>query len=366
MIPLLNSQGDLPPGAHVCSGDEFIQRFCTTGGHRSSFAASFVNILEFAVNNRAKHVFVGGSFVTAQIDPGDLDVLIVFEKEGSVPYLSDHLEDEDCDGLDVMICSLQNRTYLDAFIKLFTERRYSSDVVGVLQIDLYGDAQPWSINYNVDANLFRTILQAYGSRAVIHSHRQIEVVVSVHGLYSLGHWNSYLAPIISAENRIFAPFFYDENDWRLMFFSKRRKDVLGKFRQYIEEVSNDYGLPVSVIAHSFGTYLVTSYIDGFSDTPVKFKSLIFAGSIVNHDFDWNTRRKFFGTLLNHKSPNDEWVKYMPSDRRLKRDPLFGKAGLLGFSRPCPAVTNQEDSNLLHTNIVEKDIIRKRWIPFLNA
>src|SRR5437879_12590990 len=95
--------GLLPQGVWSCSGDEFIKRFCQKS--RSPFAATAIDLFDFATARGAISMFCGGSFVTSKSNPADFDCIVVFATEDQIP---DRTERFDIEGtnLDVFFCAL--------------------------------------------------------------------------------------------------------------------------------------------------------------------------------------------------------------------------------------------------------------------
>ncbi|WP_342404252.1 hypothetical protein [Brevibacillus sp. FSL K6-2834] len=74
-------------------------------------------------------------------------------------------------------------------------------------------------------------------------------------------------------------------------------------------------------------------------------------------------------VLNEIAPNDEWVRHMPENfikRIFPFDPLFGRSGVDGFNYSSPILTQSRNSIFTHNNVIKRDVIEKKWIPFLNA
>jgi pimeloyl-ACP methyl ester carboxylesterase len=42
---------------------------------------------------------------------------------------------------------------------------------------------------------------------------------------------------------------------------------------------------ISIIAHSFGTYIIVRYLLGFDDPLVQFDTVILCGAIIDHKLD---------------------------------------------------------------------------------
>ncbi len=72
MIPSFNSDGNLPPGIHRCTWEEFVARFGSTA-HRLSLIAGLKAAMEQLELAGCRAVYVDGSFVTSKLVPGDFD-----------------------------------------------------------------------------------------------------------------------------------------------------------------------------------------------------------------------------------------------------------------------------------------------------
>lgn len=72
MIPEFDSNGNLPPGVHFCTWEEFVERFGTT-----ELRLRFIRGLKIAMEQLWKAgcrtIYINGSFVTSKEDPNDFD-----------------------------------------------------------------------------------------------------------------------------------------------------------------------------------------------------------------------------------------------------------------------------------------------------
>lgn len=87
-IPALTDDGLLPTGVHDCSLDEVQQRFGQF--QRTDRRCRLMNLLtEFVRDATAcqliKAVIVDGSFVTAEDEPGDIDLILVVPPKSQFP-----------------------------------------------------------------------------------------------------------------------------------------------------------------------------------------------------------------------------------------------------------------------------------------
>ena len=81
-LPILNANGDLPPGVHLSTLKELETRFGASNTIRILMFQRLERI--FAVAKRTGHLgrfVIYGSFVTDKIDPNDVDVFMVFDDD---------------------------------------------------------------------------------------------------------------------------------------------------------------------------------------------------------------------------------------------------------------------------------------------
>lgn len=364
-LPDFNAEGVLPPGIHLCSGEEFIERFCKASTERQSFLKPVSDILDYSKVRNARYLFIGGSFVSNKEKPNDLDVVIVFSKSEFIPQRSERLAIEGRK-LDVMFCALDDRKIADAFVYLLANGRYGRNC-GLIQVDLYDQKEEWQIRHEPDEETYEIVKRVYVNRSYIDLNEPEGILVTIHGLMSNGSWNSEIAPIASSQGWTFAPFTYGFTSPDILLNGSKRKEVVDSFRDWIYGIKEKYEGEISVIAHSFGTYILGAYMDGFEIPPVDFNSIILTGSILNRDYDWDSARAIkVCRILNEIAPNDEWVTWMPNKNWLGKDKLFGTSGVDGFTQESEILTESNNKIFAHNNVIRKDVITQKWMPFLSA
>lgn len=364
-LPNFNNEGVLPKGIHICSGQEFLNKFCSFSEERKSFEKPIADILDYSKLQNARYLFVGGSFVTGKEKPSDLDIVIVFSKSDYIPQRSERLAIEGRK-LDVMFCSEDDPKLVDAFLVLLSDGRNGRNS-GIVQIDLYDNKLEWQIRHYPDDETYEIVKRVYINRSFIDLNEPVGVLVSIHGLLSNGSWNSEIAPIASSQGWTFAPFNYGITAPDILLRDGKRQEVVDKFRDWILGIKENYEGEISVIAHSFGTYILGAYMDGFDVPPVQFNSVILTGSILTRDFDWNDARAIkVCRVLNEVAPNDQWVTWMPNRNWLGKDKLFGSSGVDGFAQKSEILTESINNIFTHNNVIRRDVITKKWMPFLNA
>jgi hypothetical protein len=72
MLPAFDSEGNLPPGIHICTWEEFVARFGITPHRLNLIAGLKIAIMQLREAG-CSTIYVDGSFVTRKLIPGDFD-----------------------------------------------------------------------------------------------------------------------------------------------------------------------------------------------------------------------------------------------------------------------------------------------------
>lgn len=370
VIPEFTRSGELPEGVHRCNGHEFISHFCQDE-YRKPYTKTITDILDFAKVRNSRYVLIGGSFVTNHRNPSDIDVVIVLREKEDIPSKGERLILSGKKA-DIMFCSEDEPQLLGAFVKLFSRGRFGQKY-GVMQVVLYQGDHVWPIHHEPDDYTLEIVKRAYCHREVIDLNEPEGVLVTIHGLMSNASWNSELVPIFSNDGWTVAPYYYGLKTPDILIRKSERNKVVDDFREWIQSIKDQYchsaNTKISVIAHSFGTYIIGAYLAGFEgDPPVQFESIILTGCILSEEFDWEKIEKTYsvGNVRNEIAPNDQWVKWIPDNKFIKLDGLFGKAGINGFRSDSELLQQVSTSIFDHNNVIKRDAIIKNWLPYLKA
>ena len=135
------------------------------------------------------------------------------------------------------------------------------------------------------------------------------------------------------------------------------------FREFYESVHEKAsGVPISLIAHSFGTYIASKTMVNYAQ--VSFDQIIFCGSIVQREYDWAgiIARGQARRVLHDYGSKDIWVRlaeWVITDA--------GPSGQAGFIDPPPNhVIQQVHPNFRHAAHFYPLNFKKRWVPFLRG
>lgn len=365
MIPEFNAEGVLPAGQHIATPEEFVARYCHGSIERESTTRPVLRAIEYARDQNVRFIFVGGSFVTSEKDPRDIDLVFVCKSRESIPQSPERYIGAGF-LLDIMFCSEDEPRIVDAYVRLLGEHRNGREA-GVIQIDLYQSGKEWHASDEADEELLQIVRHGYGRRIFVARSAPPGVLITIHGLLSNAEWNSEITRAASRQGWVVAPYLYGRQSPDLLMRAGKRREILDDFRQWLMDLVEDAPeLPVSVIAHSYGTFLFASYISGWDVPPVWFNAAILTGSIIRRDFEWT---RYYGSgvcaVLNEVAPNDQWVTWMP-DGWAPNDPLFGRSGVDGFLNP-PSFVQEGNVRLFdHNNVIRRDVLVTRWMPFLDA
>jgi len=361
-IPKLKA-GLLPKGIWRCTGAQFIGRFCRRKS-RALYAVTAHELFDFAARRGAISVFVGGSFVTDKQKPDDFDCIIVFEKESQIPDRTARFEIEGTN-LDVFFCAEDQPDILASFIAVFSRTRDDREC-GVIEVILRDEDRKaiWEApNFGPTPETLELARSIYFQRHVINWNNQRRALITIHGIRSHGEWNAEISHIASSSGWIIAPFTYGYVEPTTVARESERQKIVDQFRDHINDIFDRYNCNISVIAHSFGTYVVARYLLGFDVPPVYIDTLILTGSILNESLDIDRFKGRVFKVINEVAPNDSVVSFAPLIGQWK-DPLLGNSGKVGFKSSSTLLDQRTCEVFTHNNVIRRDVVSKRWMPWL--
>ena len=368
MIPPFE-EGNLPVGVHQCNTTEFLESFCNTE-YRKQFQKSLSDVFDYCKEKGATRLIIGGSYVTDKEQPSDFDCVIVFPKTQLIPEFADSAVDGDI-AFDILFASEDYPDVVDGYVTLFSNTR-TGVKRGVIEIN-FNSTEPWEVQHSFDEKELNVIRRAYTDRKIIERKEKRGILVTIHGINTVAAWNADIAPIASFQGWVFAPFVYD-NPISLLVCRKKREEVVQRFREFVYDIYATYQLPVSVISHSFGSYIISRYLRDTSPEFVEFDSVILTGGIVDTHFDWShILYDRAAAVMNINTKSDMAVWFMPPRwmvRILSKlrilDVLFGKCGIKEFERPHKDLYQRELNILDHCHVFKRDFIYQIMMPFFNS
>lgn len=370
-------EGLLPSGTHILHKDRFLAEFCSNNeksmGHfqetaRTDFYKPFLDIYEWAQEAGATSIVVGGSFVSHKEAPTDMDIAIFFATSSQIPQ---GRERYDINGvmLDVQLLAEDQPSIADAYLELLSTTRFGVKH-GLVQIKLHSAVQT-HYSPNHPSKDLEIVKVAYLGRRWSKQEATKGILIPIHGIRTHAEeWLPRLCLSASTSGWAVAPYVYGYREVSVLRNEAEKVKIVEGFRNWLMEVRKLYAGPISIVAHSFGTYVVGRYLTRADDISEKFDCVILCGSILSPEFNWGDliERAIVGQVLNTVSANDEWVKFLPDGGIpfLAEDALFGAAGKSGFVCKHPQFYEISSSLLTHNNVFRDDVIMAQWLPFLEA
>jgi len=188
------------------------------------------------------------------------------------------------------------------------------------------------------------------------------LVISLHGIRTRGAWQKELTRALHKHEFVYEP--YDYNFFRAiqLVLPFMRNSQVKKFRDWCYAHTKGESKLPSVIAHSFGTYLVTRTLEAYSE--IKFDRIILCGSIVPIHFPWSNyiAAERVTRVLNDYGKKDFWAKaaqWVVNDA--------GPSGAKGFSDGAKGqVVNLCRPHFHHSDFFYEANYERTWIPFLSG
>jgi len=358
----------LPDGIHSVTVEEFVATFANVDGLRQELGKELLTFHQVAQSTGALYYLVGGSFLsTENNDPQDLDIITVYQTKSKIP---DNRSLAGLDQrLDMQFASEDEPEILGALVTMFRTNR-TGRKTGICIVNVSAKKP---IEFPIQATndrLVEVTRNVYKLARIRRQERVVKrgIIVTIHGIRTHAPWNSEVARFGSSQGWTVAPFIYGYKFSPILLSKEKRSQVVDSFRRWLDGLIAEEGSrkAVSVVAHSLGTYILASYLFGFDNPPHKFNGIVLTGSILDPKLDWQTRKDSVKKVLHERAPNDPWATKMRWFAPITMDPLFGNSGSTGFKKPGGIVDERTSLIFDHNNQFNRDVIRGRWIPFLNA
>ncbi len=115
---------------------------------------------------------------------------------------------------------------------------------------------------------------------------------------------------------------------------------------------------VSIIAHSFGTFIIAEILEKRFD--INFGHIIFCGSVVESGFPFERHAtRFEGAVVNEVGTHDIWPILADSATW-----GYGPTGAFGFHRP--RTFDRYHRGVTHSAFLNEKFCRRWWIPVLSG
>ena len=189
------------------------------------------------------------------------------------------------------------------------------------------------------------------------------VVILIHGIRDLGSWHQTVDRVLgSASVKVIMPKFGWFRALRFIApWDAAKKPMRRVFREY-ENIRREYpNAKVSVIAHSFGTHLLTKLLR--EHPHMRIWRIVLCGSVVKQDFEWEQVRDRFGD-------SNTKTGFIVNDCG-NRDPCpiigkfagwrYGNAGTDGFGGVYVEDRFHDGD---HSLFFDENFIKMYWKPFI--
>jgi hypothetical protein len=191
----------------------------------------------------------------------------------------------------------------------------------------------------------------------------LRVVIVLHGIRDRATWQRTLAPVLSRQG--FTPELLDYGCFIVIPFllPGRIRKKIDWFRDQYQRIQLTYpGVVPSVIAHSFGSYIVCRGLQVYAPL-LRFDNIILCGSIVRRDYAWNEAftRRLVNRVLNDRGALDTWSRHV---QHFVGD--AGASGRDGFTEDHERLTESLHHEWKHSDFFFDANFTGRWIPFLNG
>jgi len=186
-------------------------------------------------------------------------------------------------------------------------------------------------------------------------------VLTLHGIRTRGVWQKNIVPALNSAGFSTVPLDYG-SFWALQLLVPRlRAHKVEWFKQEYTRHVMEKGAVPSIVAHSFGTYIVARALVRYPE--ICFERIIFAGSIVPRDFPWADHIPSQVTaVLNDCGDQDIWSAVAPW---MIRD--AGRSGKSGFLDTAEGkVINRTRPSFGHSDHFYNLNYIKSWVPFLQC
>jgi pimeloyl-ACP methyl ester carboxylesterase len=182
-------------------------------------------------------------------------------------------------------------------------------------------------------------------------------VFSLHGIRTRGKWQKEVTPLLSDFHHI--PLDYGHFLALQLLLPWSRSSRIDWFRdEYIRECDRLRCKHPSIIAHSFGTYLIAAAIEKYPQ--ITFERIILSGSIIRANFPWQDfiLRGQVGAVLNQYGGQDIWVRIIEWFV-----PDAGPSGARGFDS-SHGIIQQNHPRFRHSDYFYDLNYTSNWLPFL--
>jgi len=190
-------------------------------------------------------------------------------------------------------------------------------------------------------------------------------VLLLHGIRTQAEYAHKIAAVLQSDPEIRAvPIRYQFFDLLrfLVPFSRFRSSPIRRVTKLIRDELSREPAHISVIAHSFGTYIFTKILE--KETDIQFHRVILCGGIVPDSFEWEkyAHRISDDTEGNWKVVNDCGMRDILPVIAKSVTWGYGSSGRFGFGHPR---VKDRFFKARHSDYFKGDFVKNFWLPFLS-
>jgi hypothetical protein len=187
------------------------------------------------------------------------------------------------------------------------------------------------------------------------------LVILVHGINTNAQWFPLVKGALEEAGFIAAPAGYGIYGVLrfLLPINRLRRAAINRVYENIR-IARSYYKPasISIIAHSFGTYVVSRIIAENFD--IELDRIIFCGSVVQNDFRFqDVQHRFRPLLYNEIGTRDYWPVVASAITW-----GYGSVGSDGFQNPV--VNDRWHKDFTHSDFLTREFCKKYYIPSLRG
>jgi len=190
------------------------------------------------------------------------------------------------------------------------------------------------------------------------------ILFTVHGVETLGRWQDEISPSFSGIDGLHhEPHKYGIFRVAKILVPMYRRAEVRRFATLYDKWCKENTIRPSIIAHSFGTYIVATALRRYRE--MEFDNVILCGSIVANDYPWQELlKKKVSRVRNELASEDRVVRLFRSKLLRRLIPGTGTSGIDGFKSTSAEVTNEPSSYTHSEYFLVKKHCNRYWRPFI--
>jgi hypothetical protein len=237
-------------------------------------------------------------------------------------------------------------------------------LTGITQVEIPATRSPSSLT---EFKAYLTTLTDARERAIAEAsfilggRAQLEhehVVVLVHGINTDAEWQEALADQIRTECGLVTYVIgygnYKPRHFLWPYWDMRRGPIDRVIAQLRVICAEKPGARISVIAHSFGTYIMSKILLDCAD--LSFHRIQLCGAVVDTQFKWESVRSKFTQLVNDVGTRDLWPILAKQSTW-----GYGDGGSFGFKN---SVCRDRHFDYAHSDFMTPEHFSNFWKPYI--